>query len=169
MNETLLYSGDGEKRLKVFSCDVCMAGIVLATCPKCHEIMLLHEGRTYCPNCGVTEPFEVNKAPTSKTAVGDIQMERSRQDRKWGEQNHHPMVWLSILGEEFGELCQAVNETVFDNGPQATLKGGRGNMRKEAVQVAAVAQALVEYLDRTESIETCNNGGVKDNRHVRLK
>ncbi|MBP3037958.1 MazG-like family protein [Bacillaceae bacterium Marseille-Q3522] len=74
--------------------------------------------------------------------------ERHRQDEKWGEQNHNAPVWLGILGEEFGELCQAVNETWFDNGPEARKKGGYENMRAEAIQVAAVAVSFVECLDR---------------------
>lgn len=81
-------------------------------------------------------------------ALINVMEERERQDEKWGEQNHDPAVWISILGEEFGELCQAVNETWFDNGPEERQKGGYENMRREAIQVAAVAVALVEYLDR---------------------
>jgi NTP pyrophosphatase (non-canonical NTP hydrolase) len=74
--------------------------------------------------------------------------ERIRQDAKWGQQNHEPALWLGILGEEFGELCQAVNETVFDNGAEERAKGGYANMRAEATQIAAVAIAFVEMLDR---------------------
>lgn len=81
-------------------------------------------------------------------AVNDVIDERKRQDAKWGEQNHEPQFWMGILGEEFGELCQAVNETVFNNGPEERAKGGYANMRAEAVQVAAVAVAFVEMLDR---------------------
>ncbi|ELK38867.1 hypothetical protein D478_27439, partial [Brevibacillus agri BAB-2500] len=81
-------------------------------------------------------------------AIRSVIEERARQDAKWGEQNHEPQLWLSILGEEFGELCQAVNETVFNNGPEERVKGGYVNMRAEAVQVAAVAVAFIEALDR---------------------
>ena len=81
-------------------------------------------------------------------AMLSVIQERKRQDAKWGEQNHDPTVWLGILGEEFGELCQAVNETWFDNGPEERKKGGYENMRAEAIQVAAVAVSLVECLDR---------------------
>lgn len=84
-------------------------------------------------------------------AIDSVKVERERQDEKWGEQNHYPSVWLGILGEEFGELCQAVNETWFDNGPEERAKGGFDNMRAEAVQVAAVAVAFVEYLDRRKA------------------
>lgn len=80
--------------------------------------------------------------------LAEVVNERTRQDEKWGEQNHQPPIWLGILGEEFGELCEAVNETVFDNGPEERKKGGVANMRAEAIQVAAVAIAFVEMLDR---------------------
>lgn len=80
--------------------------------------------------------------------IWHVEAERERQDMKWGQQNHEPQYWMGILGEEFGELCQAVNETVFNNGPEERTKGGYNNMRTEAVQVAAVAVAFVEMLDR---------------------
>lgn len=87
--------------------------------------------------------------------MGDVILsmieERQRQHAKWGEQNHDPVVWLAILGEEVGELCQAVLETRFDNGPKERAKGGHKNMRAEAVQVMAVAEAFIEHLDRLEA------------------
>lgn len=83
-----------------------------------------------------------------KAVLYDVVRERERQDVKWGEQNHDIPKWTSILGEEYGELCQAINETVFDNGPEERAKGGYQNMRAEAVQVAAVAVSFVEFLDR---------------------
>lgn len=82
------------------------------------------------------------------SAIQSVIQERARQDAKWGEQNHEPMAWMGILGEEFGELCEAVNETHFNNGEEARKKGGYENMRTEAVQVAAVAISFVEALDR---------------------
>jgi NTP pyrophosphatase (non-canonical NTP hydrolase) len=78
-------------------------------------------------------------------ALRAVLAERERQDAKWGEQNHEPVWWLAILGEEYGELCQAVLESHFDNG---TDKGGFGNVYNEATQVAAVALALLERLNR---------------------
>ncbi|MGF9913709.1 hypothetical protein ABEX47_03240 [Paenibacillus ehimensis] len=81
-------------------------------------------------------------------ALQSVIEERQRQNAKWGEQNHPLAAWVSILGEEYGELCEAVNETIFNNGPEAREKGGHANIRAEAVQVAAVAVQLVEMLDR---------------------
>jgi NTP pyrophosphatase (non-canonical NTP hydrolase) len=63
--------------------------------------------------------------------------ERKRQDEKWGEQNHNKTTWLSILGEEFGEVCRAVNES--DN---SALSAER--ITKELIHTAAVCQVMWE-------------------------
>lgn len=44
---------------------------------------------------------------TENPAFRDVWEERIRQDSKWGPQTHDPRAWLTILGEEFGEACQA--------------------------------------------------------------
>lgn len=75
----------------------------------------------------------------------EIQTERERQDAKWGEQNHSPMVWLSILGEEFGEVNRGAQEAYFHNYKSC---GDWSSYREELIQVAAVAVAMVESLDR---------------------
>ncbi|MGM1047626.1 MAG: MazG-like family protein [Bacillota bacterium] len=97
-------------------------------------------------NCRYSEVSE--HAVVGSDVIVSVYDERQRQDVKWGQQDHEPMAWMGILGEEFGELCQAVNETHFDNGPEARKKGGYENMRTEAVQVAAVAISFIEALDR---------------------
>lgn len=76
-----------------------------------------------------------------KIALYDVNAERDRQEAKWGEQNHDPFTYLTVLGEEFGELCQAALHARF--GGPASVK-----LREEAVQTAAVALAIVECLDR---------------------
>lgn len=80
----------------------------------------------------------------------DVRDERERQDTKWGEQNHNPFIWLAILGEEVGETNNAVLEAhdwknkIPGNFDAEKLK----HYREEAIQVAAVAVAMVESLDR---------------------
>lgn len=86
--------------------------------------------------------------------------ERQRQDKKWGEQNHPPQFWTGILGEEFGELCQAINETVFDNGEEERKKGGYENMYREAIHVAAVAVGFLECLERNRGYY-CESSDIK--------
>lgn len=76
-----------------------------------------------------------------------IDAERARQDAKWGEQNHDPQVWMAILGEEFGELCQAANDLRWPKSePDADPFR---HALVEAVQTAAVAQAIIECLLRS--------------------
>jgi NTP pyrophosphatase (non-canonical NTP hydrolase) len=74
----------------------------------------------------------------SQTAdiIEEIVRERGRQDMKWDVQNHHPTYWLSILGEEFGEVCRAVCD-----------KDAK-NYREELIHVAAVAVSMAECYDR---------------------
>ena len=52
---------------------------------------------------------------TRSGALVEVSAERSRQDTKWGSQRHlQAEVWLAILGEEYGEVCTAVNEARCD-------------------------------------------------------
>lgn len=78
---------------------------------------------------------------TPRGAATDVFYERSRQDAKWGEQNHADVWWSAILGEEFGEVSQAILHDEF---------GGKaaGTTRAELVQLAAVALAWIECIDR---------------------
>ena len=66
----------------------------------------------------------------------EIYRERIRQDKKWGEQNHDTFKWLSILMEEVGEASKGAVEYNYRE------------YRKELIQVAAVAIAMIECLDR---------------------
>ena len=86
----------------------------------------------------------VEVSGATKHAVELIVEERRRQTALWGVQNRiHMFEWMSILGEEYGELCQAVNETVFQK-PRHPERGGIDAIRREAVQVAAVAAQIIE-------------------------
>jgi len=54
-------------------------------------------------------------------AIDLICDERQRQDEKWGSDRHlDPLLWLAILGEEFGEVArishQAVSQLVRRHG-----------------------------------------------------
>lgn len=71
-----------------------------------------------------------------------IKQERARQDAKWGVQNHHPIVWCAILGEQVGEVNREILESDLE------LEKGLDNLRKELVQVAAVSVAMIECLDK---------------------
>ena len=68
-----------------------------------------------------------------------ILSERNKQDIKWGEQNHDIYKWLAILGEEVGEVNKAALEDQYDE------------VVDELVQIAAVAVAMIESLDRNRN------------------
>ena len=70
--------------------------------------------------------------------LADIADERARQDEKWGDQSGHPyLLWNAILGEEVGEVSRVLLEDLDAK-----------RLRAELVQVAAVAVAWVETIDK---------------------
>jgi NTP pyrophosphatase (non-canonical NTP hydrolase) len=75
--------------------------------------------------------------------IDQILDERSAQDVKWGEQNHSPVEWISILVEEVGEASKEAIEN--HHNPNTT---NLDKYRDEMIQVAAVALAMIECLDR---------------------
>ncbi len=86
--------------------------------------------------------------PSQYSAVyADIAAERGRQQRLYGTQHHLPSDWISILGEEYGEVCKAYNE------------GKSKDYRKELVEVAAVAVAAIEDLDNKTKGEQIGTTG----------
>ena len=68
--------------------------------------------------------------------IEQVIAERERQDRLWGVQDHEPLKWVAILLEEAGEYAKDV------------LEGRVAHAREEVVQIAAVAIAIVESMDR---------------------
>ncbi len=87
----------------------------------------------------ITELDTSNQIPV----IAELLDERARQDAKWGIQDHHPFEWLAILGEEKGEADKAALETHFGNGDDEYSA-----YRHELIQVASVAIAAIECLDR---------------------
>ena len=84
----------------------------------------------------------------------EIAEERLRQERKWGQQNHTPMHWVPILVEEVGEVAKTALETHFQNEyPQYQKHTDYAEFRKELIQVAAVAVAMIESHDRNNSAQ----------------
>ena len=81
--------------------------------------------------------------------LSEIANERVRQNAKWGIQNHSPIEWIAILGEEFGEAAKEALENHF----KYANNEGLANYRKELIQVAAVAVQMIECLDRNEKLK----------------
>ena len=74
-----------------------------------------------------------------------VEDERAAQDDRWGEQNHDPAMWLTILQEEIGECAQEVLRMNFDRDKKGEVKmTHRLNYRRELIQVTAVAMAMLE-------------------------
>lgn len=87
--------------------------------------------------------------------IDEVFEERQRQDEKWGQQNHNVPEWLMILGEEVGEANKEGLEIYFKNKPRPMPENAvyepplkYTEYRKELIQIAAVAVAMVESLDR---------------------
>jgi hypothetical protein len=83
-------------------------------------------------------------------AIRCVTDERGRQLQKWGVQNHSPLEWMAILVEEVGEAQKEALEhhwagRHYPHDPERLQR-----LRAELVQVAAVAVAIVESLDRNE-------------------
>lgn len=93
------------------------------------------------PQLTAEEELEMATWAATRMTLNDIEKERRRQDTKWGPQNHSPLEWLSILTEEVGEVAKAINEAHWGGAPLTEY-------RAELVQVAAVAVAAIESLDR---------------------
>lgn len=80
-------------------------------------------------------------------AIRDVLEERVAQQKKWGEQNHDPFVWLAIIQEELGEASQEALKARFESDKDKAAMH-LDMLRAEAIQLAAVSLAFVESLDR---------------------
>jgi hypothetical protein len=73
----------------------------------------------------------------------DVLLERIKQNEKWGHQRHSIGVWLAILGEEFGEVCQASQSYLNLVSAKET---DSDDLYMELIHVAAVASAIAEQV-----------------------
>lgn len=92
-------------------------------------------------------------SPLTAGILAEVEHERILQDNKWGEQNHEPFTYLAILGEEVGESNQAALDANNWRKPEDRYKfdvEALEKYRAELIQVAAVAVAAVECIDRAK-------------------
>ncbi|AJH02585.1 MULTISPECIES: nucleoside triphosphate pyrophosphohydrolase family protein [Bacillus cereus group] len=80
----------------------------------------------------------------------EVYQERLRQNEKWGIQRHPIGTWLSILGEEFGEVCQAAQSEL---GLASVKDTDADNLYMECIHVAAVASAIAEQIKEQHSLK----------------
>ena len=81
------------------------------------------------------------------SVLDEVKVERERRERLWGEQNHDPQDYFAILSEEVGEVAKEVVEWRFNPAPKKR-EDRLTFMRHELIQVAAVAVAMIEAIDR---------------------
>ena len=80
---------------------------------------------------------ELTREAMTTQVLSEVLGERRFQDEKWGSNRDLDNgTWGLILGEEVGESCEAA------------LENDMKHLRRELVQVAAVAVAWIEGLDR---------------------
>lgn len=111
-----------------------------------------------CANSEPQKPMLIASKITERrrqeltNVMTEVANERIKQDLKWGEQNHRPADWITILVEEVGEASKAALESKFlvCGKEGLTTRKALENLREELIQVAAVAVASVESLDRNE-------------------
>lgn len=87
----------------------------------------------------------------SDDALDMIAAEDISQREKWGTQNHSPEKWYVILGEEFGELGKAI------------LEGKRGDVEKEAIQVATLGLKIAWMMRKNREAATTRYKNIRDN------
>lgn len=80
----------------------------------------------------------------------EVARERVNQEVEWGQQNHDPFRWLAILTEEVGEVAEECCELITPSPELASQRRTALRMRAELIQVAAVAIAFIQSLDRNE-------------------
>lgn len=98
-------------------------------------------------SCKRDSRLMTDKSPAliaAENAIHAVIQERLRQDQLWGEQNHDPFSYLAILVEEVGEVAKAALKLSLEKDSTSAYE----HLHEEAVQVAAVALAIVECLER---------------------
>lgn len=102
---------------------------------------------------------ELQRIERTADILADIKVERDRQMRKWGEQNH-PLGFGEKGSRESANFARALCDARAKNGTvtwadilseeyhEARAEGGLEEAREELIQVAAVAVAMVDWIDR---------------------
>ena len=88
----------------------------------------------------------MNTDKTREKIFEAITTERARQDKKHGaDRNLHPIEWMGILGEEYGEACKEANDYHWENDEPTEVLF---RYRKEMIEAAAVIVSALECLER---------------------
>jgi len=93
--------------------------------------------------------------------LGEVRLERAAQDEKWGEQNHPDGTGADFYkrsadahrlqcDEKFRRGQGTWNDILLEEVYEALAESDPAKLRVELIQVAAVATAWVEAIDRRE-------------------
>jgi hypothetical protein len=119
----------------------------------------------------VSAPIEIDLGVPVTPVLVEVARERARQDARWGEQNHplwheslpDPVIrashygvpteraakWLCEIEAKGG--CQTYVSILVEEVAEAVSAQDEAHARAELVQVAAVAVAMCEAIDRRRS------------------
>lgn len=84
----------------------------------------------------------------------EVFLERMRQNEKFGVQRRLWGQWLAILGEEYGEVCQAMQ---FVLGVETVKDTDSDNLYEELMHLAAVASAMAEQWKEEKDFDNGDN------------
>jgi hypothetical protein len=99
-------------------------------------------------------------ADTRSAIYDEISTERDRQDAKFGEQNHPDGVdtdetsimianqWRDMVNQRLADGTVTWMDILFEEAYEAGVEADPAKLRAEVVQIAAVAVAWLECIDR---------------------
>lgn len=88
-----------------------------------------------------------NKMTYSGIVAYDMLQMVQKQKEQWGDEKHLlPHQWLGLIGEEIGEMTEAVNETYLSNRTKEHL-GGIEHIQEEAIQAMALIVRFIESIN----------------------
>lgn len=74
--------------------------------------------------------------------INEVFIEKSRQDTNWGDRKYSAAQWASSLGEDFGEMCKAINNYEFNK-----TKENKKYIQEETVRMIASCFSMLESIN----------------------
>ena len=102
------------------------------------------------------------KSQEQVRAVLAMLQERQRQDVTFGRQDQDPAYWATILGEQFGQVCEAVAQLRWGPDNADNFK----SLTKQLEQVGAVAMNALECLYRGTQADDITTARPSDRRQL---
>ena len=86
-----------------------------------------------------------SRISAQRKILEDVNKEIDRQNDLWGNQDHSFAEWMTILGEEYGEVCSEVSEIRMAKGLKKMVES-IDRLDEELVQVVAVCFRILEKI-----------------------